>query len=290
MKITIGVCVKNNERTIRGAVTSILKQSYGMEKMQLIIVDGCSTDKTLSIVESAISEIDMSVKILSDKGKGLGAARQMVVDNSKGDYLVFVDGDVELQKDFVQKQVDLMEENPKVALAVGKYMLKEGNLLSTVWNLSCHVAPQLGTDGTIFRLKALRQVGGFDENIRGASEDTDVIFRICQNDWSFSENEKAGFYHNSRQSFKELWKEQAWIGFGSHYLNQKHGCLNPLWRRLPPGSLIYGLKLALKSYRLTSRKISFLIPSLMVFGKTAWWFGFIQAQFNEYGHHAHENH
>jgi len=284
MKITVGVCVKNSERTIKGALAGILNQKYPREQMQVIIVDGCSTDRTLSIIENMASEMDMPVEILSDKGKGLGAARQTVVDNAKGDYIVFVDGDVELQEDFVQKQVDFMEKNPKVATAVGRYMFKEGNLLSTVWSLCCYVAPPMGTDGTIFRLEALRQVEGFDENIRGAAEDTDVILRIRKEGWEISANEEAQFYHNCRQSLREFWKERAWIGSGSHYLNHKHGCLNPLWRSLPAGSLRYGLELAIESYGSTNRKTSFLIPPLLVFGNIAWWFGFIQAHFNGYGH------
>lgn len=284
LKTTVGVCVKNNERTIKGAIESILSQKYPRELMQVIVVDGCSTDGTLTIIKNMTSEMDVLVEIFSDKGKGLGAARQIVVDNAKGDYLVFVDGDVELQEDFVQRQVDFMEKNPKVAISVGKYMFKEGNILSTVWNLSCNAVPQLGTDGTVFRLEALRQVGGFDENIRGASEDKDVILRIRKKGWGFSVNEEAMFYHNCRQNFKEFWEEQAWVGSGNHYLNHKHGYLNPLWRSVPAGYFGYGLKLAGKSYNSTHRKRSFLIPPLMVFGNIAWWFGFIKAHLKGYGH------
>jgi glycosyltransferase involved in cell wall biosynthesis len=284
MRIAFGVCVKNNERTIKTAIDSILKQKYPRELMQLIIVDGCSTDRTLPIIEKMTSEIDISAEIFSDQGKGLGAARQMVVDNAKGDYIIFVDGDVELQEDFVQEQVDFMEKNPKVATAVGRYMFKEGNLLSTVWSLFCHVAPQLGTDGTIFRLEALRQVDGFDENIRGAAEDTDVIRRISKKGWASSANDEAQFYHNCRESLREFWKEQAWRGSGNHYLNHKHGSSDALWRNVPAGSFKYGLELAVKSYGLTNRKTSFLIPPVMVFGNLAWWFGFIKAHLNGYGH------
>lgn len=287
MKITIGVCVKNSERTIKGAIAGIFNQKYPREQMQVIIVDGCSTDRTVPIIRNMALEMDMPVEILSDKGKGLGAARQIVVDNAKGEYIVFVDGDVELQEDFVQKQVDFMERHPKAAAAIGSYIFKEGNLLSTVWSLCCHVVPAMGTDGTIFRLEALRQVGGFDENIRGAAEDTDVILRIRKEGWVTSANEDAQFYHNCRQNLGEFLKERAWIGFGSHYLNHKHGCLNPLWRNLPAGSLRYGLELSGKSYRLTNRKSSFLIPLLLIFGNVAWWFGFFKAHFNGYGHERH---
>jgi len=283
-KITVGVCVKNNERTVKGSIDGILNQKYPRELMQIIIVDGCSTDRTLPIIRRMTSEMDLSVEILSDKGKGLGAARQMVVDNAQGDYIIFVDGDVELQEDFIQKQVDFMEKNPNVATAIGGYMFKEGNLISTVWCLANHVSGfGLGNDATIYRSEVLRQVGGFDKKMRG-TEDKDVILRIRKKGWAFLANETAGFYHNCRESFKEFWKEQAWFGSGNHYLNHKHGCLRPLWRSLPAGSFRYGLELSIKSYRLTNRKISFLIPPLMVLGNIAWWFGFIKAHMNGYGH------
>ena len=134
-----------------------------------------------------------------------------------------------------------------------------------------------------YRREALREVGGFDENMRG-TEDKDVILRIRKKGWALSVNEKAGFYHNCRESLREFWKEQAWFGSGNHYLNHKYGCLNPLWRSIPAGSFIYGLELATKSYRLTNRKTSFLIPPLLTFAKIAWWFGFITAHMNGYGH------
>jgi glycosyltransferase involved in cell wall biosynthesis len=284
MEITIGVCVKNSEKTIKRAIESILKQKYPIELMRIIIVDGCSTDRTLSIVRSMISEINMSVEVLSDKGKGLGAARQIIVDKAKGDYLIFVDSDVELQADLVQKQVDYMEKNPKAAIAIARYLFKEGNLISTVWNLKKHLATHLGNDATICRLEALRQVGGFDGNMRGASEDKDLIFRAQKKGWTFSVNEEVGFYHDCRHTLKEFWIEQTWFGFGNHFLNHKHGDSGPLWRNLPVGSFRYGLELAKKGYGLTNRKTSFLIPLLMGFGNIAWWIGFTTAHLRGYGH------
>ena len=59
------------------------------------------------------SETNVSVEIFSDKGKGLGAARQIIVDNAQGDYVIFADGDTELSDDFVKEQINYMEKNPK---------------------------------------------------------------------------------------------------------------------------------------------------------------------------------
>jgi len=286
-RTTIGVCVKNSEKTIEESIKSILKQKFPVELMQIIIVDGCSTDRTMSIVKNITSDTNFLVEIFSDKGKGLGAARQIVVDNAKGDYIIFVDGDVELPGDFVKKQIDYMEKYPKVAVAVGTYMFREGSesLISAVSCLFNFLSnPHAGTDATICRVEALKQVNGFDENIIGASEDKDLIFRIQKKGWLLSANEEALFYHNCRENFRGFWKEQAWFGFGNHYLYHKHRNLGRLWRELPLGSFRYGFKLAKKGYDLTNRKISFLIPLLLVTGKIAWWIGFFKAHLIGYGH------
>ena len=55
VKVTIGFCVKNAEQTVRDAIRSILKQDFPHEMMELIIVDGYSKDKTLSIIQNELS-------------------------------------------------------------------------------------------------------------------------------------------------------------------------------------------------------------------------------------------
>jgi peptidoglycan/xylan/chitin deacetylase (PgdA/CDA1 family)/glycosyltransferase involved in cell wall biosynthesis len=282
--VTIGVPVKNSERTIERSIDSILKQKYPKELIQLIVVDGCSTDKTLSIIKNMTSKTNMQVEIYSDKGKGLGMARQTIVNEAKGDYLIFVDGDCEVPNDFVQKQIDYMEKNPKVGIAFSKYLFKEGTLFETLWSLKQSNSNFLGCDATICRLNALRQSGGFDQSMRGAAEDKDLVVRVQRKGWVISINEEAGFCHNSRTNAIEFWREQVWFGSGNHYLYHKGNALIPLWRNFPAGSFIDGLRSAKKSYGSTNRRLSFLIPLLLVYAKIAWWVGFAKAHFDGYGH------
>jgi glycosyltransferase involved in cell wall biosynthesis len=75
IKVTIGVCVKNKEKTIKEAVDSIISQKYPAELMQLIVVDGCSKDKTMSIVAATTAKTKVRVETYSDQGRGLGVAR-----------------------------------------------------------------------------------------------------------------------------------------------------------------------------------------------------------------------
>ncbi len=283
--VTIGLCVKNSEKTIAKILNSIGNQQYPKELMQLIVVDGCSKDQTIPILNRIISKTDLHVKIYSDEGKGLGVARQITVKNAVGQYIMFVGADVELLEDFTRKQVEFLTQNPTVGISAGRHMFREeGGLISEVWNLHNYVS-KFGYDALVCRLEAVRQVGGFDEQIKGASEDKDLILRIKAKGWGVSVNDNARFYHACRENLKDFWNEKVWFGYGNHYLNHKYENTVPLWRNVPAGSFVYGLKLTLKAYKSTYKKISYLIPFLTVFGNLAWWLGYIKGHLNGYGHH-----
>jgi glycosyltransferase involved in cell wall biosynthesis len=286
--VTIGLCVKNSENTMSECVRTIIGQEYPREQVQLIIVDGCSTDKTMTIAKDETAGIDLRVEIYSDNGKGLGFARQMVVANCIGKYLIFVDGDVSLSSNFVSEQVKFMETKPKQAVAFAKPMSKpmfQGTLVSNITALFNYADEcSRGSTATIFRTEAVRQVGGFDIKITGAAEDIDLVERISAKGWLVSPNENARFSHKFRESLGEFWREQTWFGYGSHYFNHKNRPNRPAWRNLPFGYFFFTLRIAFKAYKVSSRKISFLIPWQMMIGNISWWFGFVKAHIDGYGH------
>lgn len=287
--ITIGVCVKNAEKTIRESVGSIASQRYPKRLMQVIVVDGRSRDKTIPVIVNEASRNDLKIEIYSDDGKGLGAARQIVIDHAQGKYLIFVDADVKLFNDFVEKHVKLMDENPRFGVAYGKLMHQEGTLVSTVWDLYHFTAGGfVGTDATIFRSEALTQVGGFDVNITGAGEDVDLINRIKARGWLTTTNKDARFFHRFKENLRDFWDEQSWFGYGDHYRYHKNGNPDIFIGKLT-GSFVFGLKMALKSYDMTHEKTSFLIPFQMAFRDIAWWSGVFKGHVDGYGHRKNQS-
>jgi len=173
-------------------VESIVAQDYPHELLEVLVVDGCSSDKTVQIVKEVLSNSDIKGHIFFEN-KGLGFARQIVVDNAQGKYIVWVDGDMILPKDFVKKQVEFMEKNPKVGIAKGRYnVIKENSLVAFLEDIEFMISTRdekvitsgsLGTSGCIYRVKAIRQVRGFDQNIKGAGEDTDAEYRVKTAGW-----------------------------------------------------------------------------------------------------------
>jgi len=284
-KVTIGLCVKNSEKTVRETIESILSQNYPLELLQIIIVDGCSKDKTLEIIDCEFSKAYRAVETYSDKGEGLGTARQIVVDKAEGKYVIFVDADIMLFNDFIRNHVEYMDKNPNFSIAFGKPMPQERTLVANVWDLTNYAAGAIGIGASICRLEALRQVNGFDTEIKGASEDRDLIVRFQLCGLQSSVNEKAKFFHRHRENLGSLWVEQSWFGYGDHYFAHKHGStIGAAWRRFPFVEFILSLRLASNTYQLTCRKLSFLILPLMLFGDIGWWTGFAKAHMAEYGH------
>jgi glycosyltransferase involved in cell wall biosynthesis len=290
-KVTIGFCVKNCEATVKEAVNSIVCQDYPHELMEVIVVDGNSTDKTVQIIKETLCCSDIKTRIFFEN-KGLGFARQLVVDNACGDYIIWVDGDVVLAKDHVTKQIEFMEKNPKVGIAGGKFqnyprenwvaLLEsiEWMVIDHIYGGKASIRPVLHrAGGSVYRVKAIKQVGGFDTHIKGALEDLDAEYRIGAVGWLTYFVTDAVFHDRRKHTWKDVWNENFWYGYGGHYFIHKHG------RTVQNFPVFEGLNRTALAYRLIHRKIVFLLPLQYFFKKIAWFLGFLKAHSDGYGHY-----
>jgi len=285
VKVTIGVCVKNAEATIKEAIDSVLNQDFPHELMELIVVDGYSGDKTLSIIKENLKNTDIRSKIFCEN-KGLGYARQIVVDNAEGKYIVWVDGDMVLPRDYVSKQVEFMERNPKMGIAKGRYGIRKGSsLVATLEDLEFLLSFRcegevssrpLATSGCIYRIKAIRQVGGFDENIKGVGEDMDAEYRVRAAGWLLCIT-PAIFYEKRRETWKSLWDEYFWHGRGGYRLLEKDVRIINFYKMWPPVALATKLLHIPAAYRLARRKVVLLLPLHYIFKRIAWFLGFVKS-------------
>jgi glycosyltransferase involved in cell wall biosynthesis len=135
IRVTIGLCVKNDESSIRKCLESILNQDFPHYALKLIIVDGNSVDKTLSIIKEVLLKADLKFFIFQEN-VGLAYARQLAVEYAEGEYLLFVDGDMMLSSDYVTKMVRFMDNNPDVGIAGGRFKMCKLEKSSLVYKLN----------------------------------------------------------------------------------------------------------------------------------------------------------
>lgn len=302
-KVTVGLCVKNSEKTIKECLESILNQNYPKHLMEIIVVDGRSQDHTMNIIMKSISSSNMSAMFFCDEGKGIASARQMVLDETNNNYVIFVDGDVLLSPDFVRAQIRFMQSHSGIAIAIGRFCYRKGlqkTLPATLQGLAKHVdtlewakrarvkrkkpSGFPTNDASIYLVEASKRVGGFDKTITGASEDEDIIIRMKKQGWLIALNEQAKFFALSRETWQALWKENVWFGYGKHFLSHKYQDGHFFLHNLPLIYIYVGFKQSLRCYRLTSQKKSVLLPLLGFFYATSLYFGFIRAHQEGYGH------
>jgi len=104
--VSLIIPVYNAEKSIECCVISILEQTYN--HIEVIIVNDGSTDNSEEIIYS-MSKLNDNIKYVKQENSGVSVARNHGISVSSGDYIMFVDSDDWLEKDCVEKMVNVLE-------------------------------------------------------------------------------------------------------------------------------------------------------------------------------------
>lgn len=119
-KISIIVAIYNVEKFLKKCIESIVDQDY--ENLEIILLDDCSTDSS-PIICNDFSKIDSRIKVIHlEKNSKQSTVRNIGIDNATGEYIVFVDGDDWLAKDFASYMLNLIvETNSDMAINLNNF-------------------------------------------------------------------------------------------------------------------------------------------------------------------------
>lgn len=113
--ISVCIPVYNGERYIRECVASILAQ--GERRFELLIIDNCSTDRTLSICDEFT---DARVRILKNsRNVGSIANFNNCIRNASGELIMLLPADDLLEEACLERLSRALMENPSVGIAFG---------------------------------------------------------------------------------------------------------------------------------------------------------------------------
>lgn len=105
MNISVIVPVYNVEKYIERCITSIINQTF-TEGVECIVINDCTPDKSMEIVERLVSKYDGSIQfklIYHEKNKGIAAVRNTGLDTATGDYTIYIDSDDYCELDMLEK-------------------------------------------------------------------------------------------------------------------------------------------------------------------------------------------
>ena len=89
-KVTILIPVYNEESVIEERVNNILESAYPKEKLEIVIIDSASTDKTRSVIYSKLQ--DKVILVTENERKGKAHAINLALDFATGDVVILTDG------------------------------------------------------------------------------------------------------------------------------------------------------------------------------------------------------
>jgi len=126
--VSIIIINYNGQDIIKDCVESTLLQSHNNN--EIIVIDNNSSDKSLDI----LSQYQKSLKIVrSEKNLGCPGARNLALKYCKGKYVAFIDNDGRADRDWIEKGVKKMEQNPAIgAIAPLVLFAKENNLINGI--------------------------------------------------------------------------------------------------------------------------------------------------------------
>ena len=127
--VTVVVPIYNVERYLEKCLTSIILQTY--KNLEVILVNDGSTDNSLNICKEFEKE-DSRIRIISQENKGLSVARNVGIENAKGEYIAFVDSDDFISCKFIENLYNESIRNNSDIVCCDFYYVNE---LEKKWSL-----------------------------------------------------------------------------------------------------------------------------------------------------------
>lgn len=240
LKISVGIIALNEEKYIENIMQDVLKQTYPQKNIELLLIDGGSTDHTKGIMQSfqkAYEDNFLRIIVLDNPRKIQAAGWNVAIKNYQGEALIRIDAHAHIPSDFIEKNVICLEKGEFVCggrcpyISENKSLWSEilleaenamfgsgisnfrtGNKTSYVKSL-CHGA---------YRREVFDKVGLFNEQL-GRTEDNDMHQRIMEAGYK-------NFYDANILSYKYVrptWKRVLVQKFSNGYWIGRTTSINP---------------------------------------------------------------
>lgn len=199
----------NSDKYIKQGIESILSINYPKDKFCTIVVDDCSTDRTVSIIKEGKFKNTRLIEL----SKNLGPANARNIGKSKAstDYVIFIDTETKLDKNILQNYAEAAKKFPKAVFCGKIEFYGHKNLNTEIIERRNIFYMRQGSDSDLLWAatnnlcvpKEVYKNYSFNPQFSiAASEDIDFCFRIRDEGYKILYNNKSIAYHKSFDSFK----------------------------------------------------------------------------------------
>jgi glycosyltransferase involved in cell wall biosynthesis len=187
--ISVIIPAYNVEQYVKYAIESVLAQTY--QNLELIVVNDGSLDGTAQVIQESIRSSQKSVKFISINNRGACYAKNLALEQARGEFVAFLDADDLWDPKKLEKQFICLMSNSE-SIGVGCSYIKfldktnkETNAINFSWDKETIFQWMIleeegpGLNSTIMlRTDVLRRIGGFDESLGSMADDLELAWRL----------------------------------------------------------------------------------------------------------------
>lgn len=283
--ISVIIPVRNEEKNLKEFLP-LIKKLNKPQDYELIIVDGCSSDKTVNVAKK------YGAKVFAQKGKlGVANAKNIGLKNAKSNIVLFLEADHRIKDRNIFKKLERKFKDLKLDAATVFIWPIRSNFLSKIISVESDIThyskdPRPTCTLSMFKKSVLKKVGGYDENL-GYGEDQELAERIRKNFKKIGIIKDSGLYFKQITSWKRLFRQGLWYGRNFiDYLKKTKNFIKLFWILVNVFSipflilfilaqnLLYGILVcivylpivsySLKAFVITKNPYSFLLPLVKV--------------------------
>jgi len=239
MFISVVLPVLNEGRFIGPVLEALAGQEYPSYKFEILVVDGGSSDETVSVVGN-MSRVHPNIRLLENPKRLSGSGRNVGARAAKGDAVLFIDGHCEIPDPFLlAKLAELFgttsadvicrpqpldatgTDDVQKAIAVARASPLGHNPYSLIFSTAKDSFVMPDSSGAAYTRRVFEQIGYYDERL-DACEDVDFNLRARKAGFRAYTSPKVTVRYFPRETFRSLFRQMARYGNGRARLFKKH--------------------------------------------------------------------
>ena len=218
LRVSIVIKTLNRESHIRGSIESAIAAAMRVGG-EVIVADCGSSDRTVDIAREYPVTV---VQLRNHAERRCGVGSQLGFQRARGEFVYILDGDMELDTDFLPEALAAMDADSRLAGIAGVVQETEANghprRERRAPGRRSQVCEWLDNGG-LYRAEALRAVGYLSNRNLHALEEMELGLRLCAAGWTLRRIAARGVVHHGCaeggwEGLKRRWKNRSLDGAG----------------------------------------------------------------------------